>query len=103
MTLLAAWKSGAGDFLIFLGRLRGSWARIAAGPSGSAPVRVLLAAVASSSISRARFATRCRYASGERCFQQGSGEKNVAVSRVAYWRGSTSSPRRRRATYTPMP
>jgi hypothetical protein len=49
MALVAAWKSGAGDFFSFLGRLTGSWARIAR-PSGWAPV-LFLAAAASSSIS----------------------------------------------------
>jgi hypothetical protein len=52
MAVLAAWKSGAGDFFSRLGQLAGSWARIAAVPRGSAPVR-FLAAAASSSISAA--------------------------------------------------
>ena len=40
MALLAAWTNGTGDFLIRFGRLWGCWARMAFGPSGSAPVRL---------------------------------------------------------------
>src|ERR1700710_624158 len=98
MAWLAAWKSGAGDFLIRLGRLVGSCAKIAATPSGGAPVR-FRAAEAAGLVSVARGATRARYASGERCFQQGRGEK-VTVSEVVYLRGSGSSPLRRQATYS---
>jgi hypothetical protein len=52
MALLAAWNSGAGDLLTRWGRLTGSWARIAAGPSGSAPARFRAAAASQDEVPR---------------------------------------------------
>ena len=62
MALVAAWTNGEGDFFSFLGRLVGSWARIALTPSGLMP-DASLRILASSSISWTSSATRRRCSS----------------------------------------